>query len=295
MTKRILFLIVLLAVWCPQTPIFAEKLSDSRTLRETIAFEGSGTQRLIVDNVWGSVVVHGYDGDKVEMVAEETVKARTSERIEQARREVEIAIRKRDGEIELYVDGPFRCQDRDEGGTCWKEWDNHYEVIYDFEIRVPYGSELEVSTVTDGDVEVSDIGGDFRIHNVNGAIEMARMGGSGEATTVNGSVVASFVSNPSGDSHFETVNGKIDVSFQPGLSADLEMIARWGELWTAYKVAPLPSPPPTQRTEGGRTIIEVPRGTRVRVDGGGPTHSFETLNGNIYVRKGTSERGDNDA
>ena len=31
------------------------------------------------------------------------------------------------------------------------------------------------------------------------------------------------------------------------------------------------------------------------VHGGGLTHSFETLNGNIYVRKGTSERGDDDA
>ena len=295
MNRRIMFLVVLLAVLCPQTPIFAERLNDSRTLRETLAFEGAGTQRLIVDNVWGSVVVRGYDGDTVEMVAEETVRAKTAARIEQARREVEIAIRKRDGEIELYVDGPFRCQDREEGRTCWNNWDNDYEVIYDFEIQVPYGSELEISTVTDGDVEVFDIRGDFSIRNVNGAIDLVRMAGSGEATTVNGSVVASFVSNPSSDSHFETVNGKIDVSFQPGLSADLDMIARWGELWSEYQVAPLPSKPPTRRTKGDRTIIEVPHGTRVRVDGGGPTHSFETLNGNIYVRKGTSERGDNDA
>ncbi len=77
MTRRILILIVLLAVLCPRTPIFAERLSDSRTLRETIAFEGADNQRLIVDNIWGSVVVRGYDGDTVEMVAEETVRART--------------------------------------------------------------------------------------------------------------------------------------------------------------------------------------------------------------------------
>ena len=72
------------------------------------------------------------------------------------------------------------------------------------------------------------------------------------------------------------------------------MVARWGELWSEYKVVPLPSLPPTKRTKGDRTIIEVQRGTRVRVESGGPTHSFETLNGNIYVRKETSERGEND-
>jgi hypothetical protein len=294
MTRRILFLIVLLAVLCPRAPIFAEKLSDNRTLRETLAFEGPGQQRLIVENVWGSVVVRGYDGDTVEMVAEETVRAKTTERIEQARREVEIEVRRRDGEIELYVDGPFRCQQEDRR-NCWNEWNNHYEVIYDFEIRVPFATDLEVRTVTDGDIEVFDVRGDFRIHNVNGSIDLAGMAGSGEAVTVNGPVVASFVSNPGGDSHFKTVNGKIDVSFQPDLSADLDMIARWGELWSEYEVAPLPSAPPTKKTKGNRTIIELPRGTRVRVDGGGPTHSFETLNGNIYVRKGTSERGESDA
>ena len=86
MTKRILFLIVLLAVLCPKSPIFAEELSDSRTLRETIAFGGAGTQRLIVDNIWGSVVVRGHSGESIEMVAEETVRAKNTERIEQATR-----------------------------------------------------------------------------------------------------------------------------------------------------------------------------------------------------------------
>ena len=99
-------------------------------------------------------------------------------------------------------------------------------------------------------------------------------------------VVASFAANPVDDSHFETVNGKIEVSFQPNLSADLDMLTRWGELWSEYEVAALPSAPPTKRTQGERTVIEMSRATRVRVAGGGPTHSFATLNGNIYVRKG---------
>lgn len=298
MTRRILLLTVFAAVLCPKIPILAETLDHSRTLRESIEFDGDGPQRVIVDNVWGSVAVHGYVGKTVEMVAHETIKARTNERIELARREVEIEIHKTAGEIEIYVNGPFRCRnrtDRDHRGNCWNDWSNDYEVTYDFEIRVPHAVELEVSTVTDGDVSVADIRGDFVVRNVNGEVEIQRMGGSGEAKTVNGSVVASFTANPKSDTHFETVNGKIDVSFPADLSADLEMLARWGELWSEYEVKPLPMAPPVKRTKGNRTIIEMSRGTRVRVNGGGPTHSFETLNGNIYVRKGTSERGDDDA
>jgi hypothetical protein len=276
-------------------PALAEQLSNSRNLHESIAFDGAGSQRLIVDNVWGSIVVEGYEGKTVEMTAVETVRARTAERIDQARDEVKILVLKREGEIELYVDGPFRCQGERERGNCWSHWHDRYEVIYDFHIRVPHGADLEVRTVNHGDIEVSGVHGDFLVHNVNGSIDLRGLAGSGEAMTVNGPVVVTFVSNPKHNSHFETVNGKVDVSFQPDLSADLEMVARWGELWSEYKVEPLPSSPPTKRTEGGRTIIETQRGSRVRVDSGGPTHSFETLNGNIYVRKGTTERGDNDA
>ena len=96
----------------------AEDLTETRTLRESIAVD-SGSVRLIVDNVWGSITVRGYDGATVEMVAEETVRAKTAARIEEARREVELEILKRDGEVELYVNGPFRCQDRRDAGNCW--------------------------------------------------------------------------------------------------------------------------------------------------------------------------------
>ena len=276
-------------------PGMAEELSDSRDLRESISFESSGPRRVIVDNVWGSISVEGYAGETVEMTAVETVRARTAERIELARSEVELQILRKGSEIELYVDGPFRCRNLAGLGNCWNRWHDRYEVIYDFQIRVPHDSDIEVRTVNHGDIEVVGVRGDFLVHNVNGSIDLSGLAGSGEATTVNGPVVASFLSNPKSDSHFETINGKVDVSFQPDLSADLEMTAKWGELWSEYKVEPLPSLPPTKRSEGERTIIEIPGSSRVRVDAGGPTHSFETLNGNIYVRNGANERGDNDA
>lgn len=285
----------LLLALCVAVPCLAEELTESRTLTRSIAFEGQGSPKVIVDNVWGSISVEGYGSESVEMTAVETVRARTRERIQEARSEVELQVLEREGEIELYVDGPFRCRDRSVRGNCWSHWHDHYEVDFDLRIKVPEATDIELRTVNHGDIEVSGVRGDFLVHNVNGSIELTGLVGSGEAVTVNGFVVARFIANPKSDSHFETINGKIDVSFQPGLSADLEMVARWGELWSEYEVEPLPSALPTTRTEGGRTIIELQRGSRVRVDRGGPTHSFETLNGNIYVRKGTVERGDDDA
>ena len=286
-SNRILALLLIVAAAALATTANARELQETATLRETVS-PASGAVRLIVDNVWGSITIRGHESSSIEMVAHQTIRARTPQQIELAKQEVELEISERDGEVELYVNGPFRCPDRQQRWECWNTWKERYTVRYDFEIRVPRTIALAVSTVNDGDIEVSDVQGDFEVHNVNGSIDLEGMAGSGEAVTVNGPVVASFVANPSGDTHFETINGKIDVSFQPGLSADLELVARWGDLWSEYEVEPLPSLPPTKRTKGGKTIIEVQKSTRVRVSKGGPVHSFETLNGDIYVRKGTS-------
>ena len=113
---------VLMIAFLVVNPVLAEQLSDSRNLHE-------------------SIVVEGYEGETVEMTAVETVRARTTEGIDQARDEVEILILKREGEIELDVDGPFRCRDERESGNCWSHWHDRYEVIYDFRVRVPHGAD----------------------------------------------------------------------------------------------------------------------------------------------------------
>lgn len=265
------------------------EVTESRTLQESLSFP-TDTHRLVVDNVHGSIMVRGNAAETVEMVAVETIHARSKEKLMRAKDEVKLEIYRDDGEIELFVDGPFRDQhDRHEWASTHRR--PGYQVVYDLELRVPFDTDLRLRTVNDGDVEVIDVRGDFVIHNVNGSIRLEGMAGSGEAETVNGPVVATFVANPSADTHFATINGKIDVEFQPGLSADLAMDAKWGELWSEYEVTALPQPPATKKTKGDRTIIQLGGGAKVRVGSGGPTHSFETLNGDIYVRKGTHKEG----
>ena len=292
-TKRILVWGLTILVGMSAIPAQAKGPTETRTLEERVAFSQVHDRRLVIDNVFGSIVVRASDGDVVEMVARETVYADSAARLEAARAEVELRISERDGEVELFVDGPFRCrEDR-------HEWSSHhrdpgYRVVYDIEVRVPYYIELDLSTVNEGDIHVEDVRGDFRIHNVNGSIRLERMAGSGEVETVNGPVEASFASAPLAETTFSTVNGEIDVAFPADLSADLELASRFGELWSGYRAVPLPVAPPETRTEGGRTVIETARGAVVRVGSGGPRISFETLNGNIYVRKSATNNGEDD-
>lgn len=269
-------------------PALGEEMIEARTLKELFDAAPSGSTRLVVDNIFGSVTISGESRQTISMVAKETRQAKTEAGLARAAEEVELRIFRREGEIELFVDGPFRDE------NCRNQWSDReqgrprYQVSYDFEIRVPFDTELEVRTITDGDIQISDVRRDFEVNNVNGSIRLEDMAGSGKVETVNGEIWASFAANPLADTRFVTVNGEVEAFFQPGLSADLELKTQWGETWSEYPVVALPSYPPTQRHEDGRTVIEFESGSRVRVGDGGPKLYFETLNGDIYVRKSTS-------
>lgn len=268
-------------------PALATEISESRTIEETLGFDGSGGKRLIVDNVFGSVSIQSQKGNSIVMAVQETRYARTVEGIARSKQEVDLKIYRRDGEIELFVDGPFRHSD---DRHCWSHFRDHrptYRVQYDFEILVPDSTDLDVRTINDGDIKITDVRGNFHISNVNGSVRLEGLDGSGEVETVNGEIWASFTGNPTADTRFVTVNGEVEARFQSDLSADLELKARWGEVWSEYSVEPLPSSPPTQRTDNGRTVIEFDSSSRVRVGDGGPTLYFETLNGDIFVRRNT--------
>jgi len=259
-----------------------DRIVETRTLRESVPLHGDAPCTVRVENVFGAVRVVGHESPVVEVVAEETVRARSAEALERARREVWLDVGAEGDEVRVIVDGEFRRHEERHG---WGgEWDG-YRVQYDFEIRVPRGTHLDLRTVNDGVIGVHDVHGRFHAANVNGPVTLTGVTGPGEATTVNGAVQVHFDENPDGDSTFHTVNGKLELWFQPGLSADLRFKTFHGEARTDFDVTPLASDPPAETLHDGRRIIRTPDWSAVRVDRGGPQLSFETLNGDILIRK----------
>ena len=72
--------------------------------------------------------------------------------------------------------------------------------------------------------------------------------------------------------------------FPADLSADLALLTTWGELWSEFEVASLSVQPTTERTDNGITVIKT-GGPLVRVADGGPRLSFETLNGDVLIKR----------
>jgi hypothetical protein len=256
------------------------EVTDTRVLEESVAVPAGEPLVVIVKNIFGSISVTGHDAARVEMRATETVRGDLQADIDRARAEVALRTEQEPGRIAFRV--RHSDADADDGRNGWR-WDN-YVVEYDIEIRVPRGAAVELATVNDGDITANGVTGGFTVRNVNGAVRLESVGGSGSVTTVNGEIEAAFARAPAEPTSFKTVNGEIDVTFPNNLSAELTFATMNGDVYTDFEVQELTQAPVAGR-ERGRYVVRTNRNSAFRIGAGDNRLAFNTLNGNIYVRK----------
>lgn len=267
----------MLAMWAA-TSVARAEVVDSRTLAETLRVSPDEEVTVIVDNVFGRVAVTGSDGNEVEMHATETVRGDLRGDIDRARAEIELNVEQEPGRIAFRVRRKDGCDCRNQ------HWDG-YVVSYDIELKVPRRAAVDLSTVNEGDVVVTGVHGDFDLANVNGGIELSGARGSGRISTVNGRIGARFERAPSEDAVFKTVNGDVEVAFPDDVSANFDFESFRGDVFTDFEIVSVGAASAPAATGRGLRRLSKPRSVRFRVGAGGPTYSFNTLNGDIYVRK----------
>ncbi len=257
---------------------------DREEIKRTLVFEESGpSKRLLVDNVYGSIVVTGYDGTEVQLVATRTTKADSDAKMREAKEDVVLDIKEQRDRIEIVVDAPWRSR---WGGIYDRGYRYYgYTVSFDFELKVPRATGLYLRTVNDGDIEVKDVEGEFEVSNVNGDVTMTNVAGAGKVGTVNGTLEVSFSKNPTDNCSFKTVNGRVEVSFPESLSADLVLKTFNGKAYTDFDFAPMDRQELKKVNRRGKQLFRLGDDYAVRVGDGGPQLAFDTLNGNINIRK----------
>ncbi|MBN1224162.1 MAG: hypothetical protein JXB23_13020, partial [Candidatus Aminicenantes bacterium] len=127
-----IFVICLAAVltWSTDRLRFEEK----ETIERTLSFQDSAmTREVQVDNIFGAISVEGHGGQEVRLTVHKTIKARTQDKVAIARRQVTLDITEDGNTIDLYVNGPFRCQNRRKGRRC--NHDPGYQVHYNFILK----------------------------------------------------------------------------------------------------------------------------------------------------------------
>jgi hypothetical protein len=261
-----------------------EKESIQKTLNVA---DASQAAEVIVDNVWGSVRVEGAPGRDVILTAQKTILAESKEKLRKAKEEVKLDITEKGNTVDIYVDGPFRCHDHSSSRRSRGDKDPGYIVQYDFVLKVPFRTKLDVSTVNEGDVEVKNVEGDFEVENVNGEVRIFEINGSGKARTVNGEVRVVFNRPPAGKCSFGSVNGDLTISFPADLSADFRIKTFNGEVYSDFPVTYLPAAPAVREQTKGKYVFKSDRFFGVRTGKGGPEIKMDTLNGDILIKKRT--------
>ncbi len=279
------FFILLIVVFLA-SHLGAEKFQviKHEDIQKSLTFsQPSGSKEVRVDNIFGFITLEGYSGQDVKLKVHKTIKALDQDHYEKAKQEVTLEITEEDNTIDLYVDGPFRCQEENRH-KYWNK-DPGYQVHYDFELQVPYQSQILLKTITAGDIVVTNIQGDFEVKNVNGKILLEEMGGSGTAHTVNGKVKVFFTRNPASDCSFKTINGDLDVYFKENLSAEFRLKTFNGDIFSDFPVTYLPIEPTQGKRKNGKYVYKGSRFMGVQTGKGGPKVKMDTFNGDILINK----------
>jgi hypothetical protein len=256
------------------------KLKHSDTIQRTFP----APKTVGVDNIFGSIHVIGYNGQQVQLTAVRTDEADTQELLDRAAREVTLKTEEKDGELQIYPDGPFR-----QSHSPFEHRNDHepwYRTTFEITVKVPNSMNLDLRNVNTGGIQVEDVHGHFEVSEVNGSVDMKGMSGDGHVRSVNGPLHVSFNQNPTGPCSFKTVNGAVEVTLKAGLSADLEYKTLHGGIFTDFELSGAATPVSgTAERKNGKFVYRSHGFSRSRVGSGGPLLSFETINGEVRILK----------
>jgi hypothetical protein len=286
--------------WVALAFAFASTAAWNTEGREPFHYTFSNDKILDVDDINGTIQITGDGGITIRVEGEKIIRAVSQQELERAKKEVTLDVNEEDRIAQLYVNGPFRHgRNGDDDHGFHVHYDDHgfgkdgYEVTYNFNIHIPRDTELRLRGVN-GEIKTEQTGGKFDISGVNGAVTMTAAAGSGSVRTVNGRLTVSFRESPKAPVDFKTVNGAIEAAFPPGLSADLSLKTLNGRVYTDFDTTALgftgmTQPASTAERKDGKFIFKPDRRTSVRIGSGGPELKFETVNGEIRIKKESSK------
>lgn len=165
----------------------------------------------------------------------------------------------------------------------------------DITLQVPSETNLKLSAVNDGDILVEQVQGEIEVNNTNGAVTLTQVSGSVVAHALNKDVKVSFLAvDPRKPMSFSSLNGDIDVTLPSDVKANVSMKSFNGDIYSDFDIM--------LDARGSQSIIEdthpisgmyrikKDRSTKGTINGGGQEMRFETFNGDIYIRKSSSNR-----
>lgn len=266
---------------------FAQISASAQEFKQHISKEFTLQNGVVaIYNVYGSIKVEGYAGDKVIMEIDETISARDQQTVDQGKNEVKLGFDQKPDSVIAYIAEPYNSKPR----NSWhdgKDKEVHYKVNLEFTVKVPFNTSLRVSTINNGHITVKDVYGALKVNNINGPIDIINAKGTTDAATINGALTINYLKIPAEASSYKTINGEVKVTYPANLAANLEFKSMNGQFYTDFPDAEiLPGKVvKTQSKNNSGTVYKLSKNSDIRIGAGGQLFKFETLNGNIYIKK----------
>ncbi|HEY7640096.1 MAG TPA: hypothetical protein VH814_10255 [Steroidobacteraceae bacterium] len=254
-------------------------VTDQKTWSDTYPVSAA-VPKLLIDNIWGNVRVRSGTAREIVVTVSEKRSAPTQELFDVSKETIYLDVQADSAGVSLVVAKPERMMDRrDRCRGC--------RVDYQFEVTVPPGTLVDVSTVTDGGIDVAGTRGPVNASNVNGPVVAKDLQDCAEIESVNGAVDVSFARAPSQDCSIKTINGDITLTVPGSAGLDAALSMMQGDVVSEFDLEPLALPAKVeQRKEDGRFVYHVAQAAGIRLGKGGPTFTIESLNGDLALRKG---------
>jgi hypothetical protein len=243
---------------------------------------------LAIYNLNGPVKVEGYAGDKVVVEIDELITADDSTDLQAGKNEFKLGIDQKADSIMVYIAEPYDTRPHrrwnDDG---WGRRRPEYDFQLSFTVKIPYAMGLIASTVNRGDIVVQDVAGSLDVNNVNGPITIRNAKGATKARTINGDVTVNYLDVPPTASDYYTLNGELSVTYPANMSAICQFKSMNGSFYTDFSdVVVLPAQVEKNRQKTGDGVMyKLNVAKQVKIGSGGKLFKFETMNGDIYVKK----------
>lgn len=259
MSRPIALTVLLLGSLASSAPLTAQET------RFTHALARGAT--LSLSNIDGDVRVTPASGRTAEIIARKTVRKGNGALVKAVMEESDDGIRV----CTLYLDDTDDDRNSCTGrrGRNRSGYRDPLDVEMSYEVRLPEGSALQVTTV-DGDVHVSDLTGKATITTVDGDVIVS--GRAPESiSTVDGDIDVTVAEMPKAGMHYRTVDGAITVRVPSGVGLDVSGSSVDGTFSSDF--------PLTTSGKWG------PRQFRGTLGDGGPALRLSTVDGAIRLQK----------
>jgi DUF4097 and DUF4098 domain-containing protein YvlB len=282
MKKNLLLLLLALLT------LAAQAQSRKESIKKTATFRGSAANRVLsVENIQGDVVVEAYNGDQVVLEAQKTITAKDAADVAKGMQELQVQLVEAGDSIYVYLEAPFihRKKNRNRSFNMDRK-DADYRFHVNMTLKVPAKIKVLAATINEGELRVSQVQGPIRARHVNGAITLTGVKGPVDAHTVNGQIDVTFSTDSPPASTFKTINGNVNAYYPARLHGNLSFKSMHGEFFTDLKDVELQPAKVVRNTsqKENQTVYKIDKRQHYKAGKGGAELSFETLNGNIYLK-----------